>query len=509
MPDDGILIGFDLGTTSAKGAAFDLRGRLLATAQAGYGIERPQPGFAEQDPAEWWRAFLEVLDELGDTVDVQRVVAVGVCSQVNTHVFVDTDGRPVAPAIVWQDQRCAGVAARLDASLSADDKVRLWGGPFAVDASFLLSRCVWMSESSAAWPSVRWILSPKDYVNFRLTGEIATDVISPIGLVGRDHAYIEDVFALAPEARRLMPPLRPFTHPLGSVQAEEPGLPGGASVVVATMDAWANLYGSGVTLAGEGMEVAGTSEIIGVLSETARPVPGVVTFLPVDGLRLHAGPTQAGGDALRWFADVVGRSIPEVLRDAEGAEPGALGLVFLPHLMGERAPLWDSEARAVFFGLSSDHGRKELARSLLEGVAFSARHLLEEVERAAGRTAPALNCSGGGARSDLWCQIKADVLGRQLRRLDVLQSGVLGAALMAGAGVGVFRDLAEAAAEMVHVERCFDPDRGRGELYDALYDVYRELYPALRPSYARLSALRSREGGETQIDVDSTAEQER
>jgi xylulokinase len=490
MAADGLLLGFDVGTTAAKGGAFDEGGNLLALGQAQYAIDRPRPGHAEQDPEAWWAAVLQVLDQLGEAVDLARVRAIGVCSQVNTHVFVDRSGAPVCPAIVWQDQRCAEVAARVDGSLSDADRRRLWGGDFKVDASFLLARSLWMEEQGDAWPRVRWILSPKDFLNFKLSGEIATDVISPIGLVALDHRYNDAVFDLAPGSRDRMPPLLPFTAPLGTVRASETGLPRDAVVVVATMDAWGNLYGSGVTGAGEGMEVAGTSEIIGLLSDRCLPTTGVVSFLPVDGLYLHAGPTQAGGDALRWFAQVFELSIERALLEAERAEPGSLGLVFLPHLMGERAPVWNSDARGVFFGLSSDHRRGELARSVLEGVAYSARHLLDEVETAAERPAGALRASGGGARSDLWCQIKADVLERPLERLAVLESGVLGAGLMAGVGAGTFADLTQAAARMVHVERRFEPERDRSALYDELYRIYRDLYPRLLPSYSDLRAVR-------------------
>jgi xylulokinase len=491
MAADSILLGFDVGTTAAKGGAFDEEGNFVALGEAHYAIDRPRPGHAEQDPQAWWEAVLQVLDQLGATVDLARVRAVGVCSQVNTHVFVDESGDLVGPAIVWQDQRCAEIAARVDGSLSDEDRRRIWDGGFKVDASFLLCRSLWVEEQHADdWARVRWVLSPKDFLNFRLSGEIATDVISPIGLVDADHRYNESAFELAPASRSRMPPLRPFTDAVGTVQAKETGLPADAAVVVATMDAWANLYGSGATRPGQAMEVAGTSEIIGLLSDRRRPTAGVVSFLPVDGLYLHAGPTQAGGDALRWFAEVSGLSIEEALLEAERSEPGSLGLVFLPHLMGERAPLWNSDARGVFFGLSSDQRRGEIARSVLEGVAYSARHLLEEVEAAAERPAAALRTSGGGARSDLWCQIKADVLDRPLERVAVLQSGVLGASLMAGVGAGVFENLAEAADRMVHVERRFDPDPDRTVLYDELYRIYRDLYPRLLPSYSDLRAVR-------------------
>jgi xylulokinase len=475
MPAEELLIGFDVGTTAAKGGAFDLEGNLLALAERSYGIDRPRPGWAEQDPEEWWRAMLAVLGELRRDVDLDRTLGIGVCSQVNTHLFVDAAGVPVAPAIVWQDQRCAAVAAKL-----------------GCDASFLLARAAWFQEERPEeWRRVRWIFSPKDYLNLRLCGEVATDAISPIGLVGPDLSYNEEVFELVPGTRELMPPIRHFADALGTASAAEARLPREAVVAVATMDAWGNVFGSGVTEAGDAMEVAGTSEIIGVMSEQAHPVAGVVTFLPIDGLHLHAGPTQCGGDALRWFGDCHGIAIADALAAAGEAEPGSAGLVFTPYLMGERAPLWDADARGVFFGIGAEHRFSHFARAVLEGVAFSARHLLEAIEEAAARKAAALNSSGGGARSDLWCQIKADVLGRPLQRLRVLHSGVLGAALLAGRSAGVFPSLSDAAKTVVRVGDVFEPNEAVTEMYEQTYAVYRDLYPALKPTYAKLRGLRA------------------
>ncbi|MHB8620542.1 MAG: xylulokinase [Chloroflexota bacterium] len=491
MPLEPLLAGLDVGTSNAKGGVFDLAGHPLALASASYAISRPQPGWAEQDPEAWWRAVLAILGDLAGQVDLARVAAVGVCSQVNTHVFVDEAGQSLGPAITWQDQRCAGIAAAIDGSLAEADRVRLWGGPFTVDPSFLLPRVRWFKQHQPeAWPRVRWVLSPKDYINLRLTGHVATDPISPIGLVGTGRRYIDGVLDLVPECRPLMPPLRPFTHRLGSVSAAETGLPAETTAVVATMDAWGNLYGSGLIEPGQAMEVAGTSEIVGVLSAESHPARGVITFLPVDGLYLHAGPTQAGGDALRWLTQVLGRPLEETLAQAADAPAGSGGLVFLPYLMGERAPLWDAEARGVFFGLRADHAAGHLAMAVLEGVAFSARHLLEAIREAAGLRPPAVRSSGGGSRSDLWCQVKADVLGLPVHRLSVRDTGVLGAALMAGVGAGLFPSLPAAAAGMVHVERAFTPNPGHQPLYDDLYGLYRSLYPALKPAFSRLQSPR-------------------
>jgi len=257
--------------------------------------------------------------------------------------------------------------------------------------------------------------------------------------------------------------------------------------VVGTMDAWGSVYGSGVVEHGQAMEVAGTSEILGVLSRERHPTPGVVSFLAVDGLHLHAGPTQAGGAALAWFANLVRLPIAEILSLAAGAD--AQPVLFLPHLLGERAPLWDSDVRGCFLGVGSDHSLAQLCRAVLEGVAYSARNLLEELERAAGFEPLVLRASGGGSQSDLWCQIKADVLARPVARMGVRQSGCLGAALMAAAGAGLVTGLREAASQATQVERVFEPSVGRAP-YDELYAIYRDVYQALKPTHAALAELR-------------------
>jgi xylulokinase len=493
--DAAVLVGVDVGTTKAKGAAFDLGGRVLAAAQAPYPTHRPRPGWAEQDPDDWWRAALQVLGELRAATGLGGVRAIGVCSQVNTHVFVDRDGRALAPAVTWQDQRCADVAARLDAGLSAPDREAIWGGPFTIDASYLPARAAWLAEARPdAWERTAWVLSPKDHVNLRLTGVAASDPISSIGLAGADGAYLPGLERLVPGLGERLPPLRGFAAPLGAVTAAEAGLPDGCVAAVGTMDAWGNVYGSGLTRAGRGLEVAGTSEIVGVLAAGGPGAPGVVSFPPVDGLRLHAGPTQAGGDALRWLADAHDRPPAAVLADAAAAPPGAGGLVFLPHLAGERAPLWNAAARGAWAGLSLDHDRRHLARAVLEGVACSARHLLEAVTAAAGVAVPGLILSGGAAASDLWCQIKADVLGLPLHRTRVLDTGVLGAALMGGVAAGLLPDLRTAADALVHHERTFEPDPARRAAYDELYAIYRDLQAASAPGWDALAAWRGRHG---------------
>ncbi len=491
-----VALGVDVGTTTVKvgvlplDAAGAAAGRM-ETADAPYPMRRPGPGLAEQDPSDWLEALGRAWAELSARVGPTSVRSIGVCSQVNTHVLVGADLRPLTPAITWQDLRAAPDAARLDAAV-ADRRDALWGGPFTIDASFSLSRVAWLRRVDPdAAGRARWIVSPKDLVVAALTGEVVTDPISPIGIVGPDESYLGAVLDLVPGAAELVPPLAPFDAPAGATRPGGPcGLPPGVPVAVGTMDAWGAVYGSGLVVPGRAMQVSGTSEIIGVASDRTLPTRGVISFPPVRGLHVHAGPTQAGGDALGWASRALGRSVDAVLADAADALRDPQPVIFLPHLAGERAPVWNAHARGVFLGITTATERRHLALAVLEGVAFAARHLLGECESAADRPVRELRLSGGASRSTTWNTIKANVHGRPLAQLATRDSGVLGAALMGLVAAGEERDIASAAEARVAVAANVEPDADPGVLarLDTLYGVYRDAYRALEPLFPRLAA---------------------
>lgn len=486
-----VLLGVDLGTTAVKAGLFDLDGQLLGQASRLYPTCRPRPGWVEQDPDEWWRALEDVVSEVLAKAGVDRVDAMGICSQANTHVFADADGRSLLPAIVWQDQRASSFAMDIDSRIDDENRTRIWRAPVHVDGSSALARLSWCAhEHRHVFENTRWLLSPKDYCNAQLTGDIACDPITSIGLVSAAGSYLSDALALVPGASERLPPLRGMTEVLDETYRPLGDLRPGVPLVEGSMDAWASRYGSGVTSIGQGMEVAGTSEILGMLSDVSGDPVGVVAFPPLDGRWFYAGPTQAGGDALRWWASQRGTDVDHLVSEAARCPLGSGGLVFLPHLMGERAPMWDADARGSFVGLSTDHGRAHLARAVMEGVAYSARHLLEALEAAAAMRCGVLRASGGGAVSDEWCQMKSDVFGLPLERVAVRSSGILGAAVLAGVGVGLLDDVDADAARMAVVERRFDPDPDAHSRYLELYDCYRSLQSALQPSWRVLARFR-------------------
>jgi xylulokinase len=421
------------------------------------------------------------------------VASIGVVSQVNTHLLVDSDLRPLGPAIVWQDQRCADIARDFDGRFDAAAKTRLWGSPVTLDASLLPARAAWFAaHTPQEWAAARWVLSPKDYINARLTGRVATDGLASVRLVdGTGTAYLEDVVALVDGLAGRLPPLYDPAHSLGPVDHNSVRCPG-AGVVVGTMDAFGSVFGSGLPVPGRAMVSCGTSLVVaGSSAGVHGRAAGVVAFPPVSGTYVHAGPTQAGGDALRWWSQTAGVRVEDVLSEAELSSVGSSGVVFTPHLAGERAPLWDAAVRGTFLGLGSDTTRADMSRAVLEGVAMSARQVLMAVETAGGRPLESVRFCGGGARSDLWARIHADVLRRPVEQLAVRDAGVMGAAQLGAVGAGIYPDIGSASEGTVRTVRVVEPDVHAAEVLEPLFDVYAASYTALREVHERLRTWRS------------------
>jgi xylulokinase len=479
-----MLIGIDVGTTAVKAALFGENGAVLKRFTERYPTHRPAPGHAEQDAEDWLRLVIAALANLGDGLRPDAIAAIGLCSQVNTHIFADADGNPLAPAMTWQDGRCAAEAAALDAQVTAEEKLSWWGAPLPIDASHVLARMAFMARHHREiWAKARWVLAPKDFCLLRLTGKTATDPMTAFGLVDSKLKLVQRLLELVTGSAERLPPLAPFTHVVGTIRD---GFPcAGVPMVTGAMDAWSGLFGAGVSREGDALYLSGTSEILGIVSKKKAPTPGVIAFPECEGIVLHAGPTQSGGASIEWLSRLLAKSPAELSRLAAGAS--ARYPLFLPHLEGERAPLWDITSRGAFAGLTSSMAAPELARAVFEGVAYSARLLLESLEASACHRPDIINHSGGGSASDPWCQIRADVLGRPIRRTAMKDAGVLGAAMMAGVGAGLFPSLHEAAKSLVATDRIFEPDAREHERHEARFARYRQLYQQLAPLHAALA----------------------
>jgi len=486
------LIGIDIGTTAVKAALTGLAGQRLAGYAAPYPTARPAPGHVEQDPADWMAHVMAALAQFAQHPAAGRVAAIGITSQVNTHVFCDSALAPLAPALVWQDGRAAGAGAALDARISPAAKTAALGAPIPIDASHALARMAWMAQTHPVlWAATAHVLLPKDYAIAQLTGVVAGDPLSAVGLTGPDHRYAPAILALLDGAADRLPALH---DPLAVVGQMRAGPFAGVAVVAGTMDAWAAMFGVGVAQDGQAMALSGTSEVMGLIAAHHTPTAGVITFAPWRGITLHAAPTQSGGAALDWLGTLLGQSPATLAASVAAARIRPDTPLFLPHLEGERAPLWDSSARGVFAGLAGATGPADMVLAVMEGVAFSSRLALEALEQAAGRHPGELRAGGGGTRADIWCQIRADALGRDLLRMQAPDAGAIGALVMAGAGAGLMPDLASAARALVLPDRRFTPRPAAARLAARRYALWKDLYAGVTPVNAGLKALRDRSG---------------
>jgi xylulokinase len=484
------LIGIDIGTTAVKARLSALDGERLDAVAWTYPTVRGPGTLVEQDAEEWWRLVVAALDRLagaaaGAGVGVR---AIGITSQVNTHVFCGPDLVPLIPAIGWADGRAAGQGAALEARISPEARIAALGAPIPIDASHALSRMAWLAEERPdLWARTAHVMAPKDWIIARLTGALGADAIASVGLCGPDLAYAAPVLALVPGAGRVLPPLQDPLQ-IAGVVAEGPFR--GVPVARGTMDAWASLFGTGVARDGQALHLSGTSEVLGIIAPLARPTPGVISFPPWRGITLHAGPTQAGGAALDWVGRLTGLGTPGAAQAAAGARLRADSPLFLPHLAGERAPFWDPLARGTFAGLTGADGPGDLALAVMEGVAFQSRAVMERLEQAAGLRPAVILGGGGGMAADLWCGLRAAAHGRPLQRMQAADAGAAGAVVMAGVAAGLLADLAAAATRLVRADRRFDPAPEDIALADRRYLLWQALYAQMGPVNAGLADLR-------------------
>ena len=509
--DKHLFLGLDLGTSAVKAGLFDAEGNLLRRARRAYPLYTPHPGWVEQEPEEWWAAACDALQEVLAGGDAGRVAAVGLSGQAPSQVLVAADGTPLGRAIVWSDRRAVAEAAWL-AERVTPEQARAWTGcAFITGVSQPPARLLWLkAHRPDDWARCAAVVQPKDFVAHRLTGRAATDVnsafylfnhLSPLsmgkGQVGSGTGqYAADLLILLGVEPEKMPPVLEPTGVAGHVTPEAASVTGlrtGTPVVTGTIDAWCDIIGCGGIAPGCAVDVAGTSEVVALVTEQPVDGEGVFGALLAEGCYWVGGPMQAGGAVLAWMARCFyGQERPDLgLLEAEASAvtAGAEGLLFLPYLQGERAPVWDPTARGAFVGLTSRHTRATCARAAYEGVAFAVRDLLERCRAAAGIAPKVLRVSGGGSASAFWNQVKADVTGLPVQRVAVPDAACLGAALLAAIGVGFFQDLDEAAGAMVRVGDIFDPIPAHVSRYDELFAAWRQLYPALHSIFSRLDDL--------------------
>lgn len=503
-----LLVGIDIGTTSTKAVLVDQQGNLLGEASQEYRTHYPQPNWAEQDPEDWWRATCAVLPQLFATTGrtPAEVAGLGISCQAPTMAAVDRTGQPLYPAMIWLDRRSEAQCSWLRAHVGEETISQVNGG--RVDPYYLAPKLLWFkTQEPTLYRQTHQVVQANAYVVHKLTGVFAMDTshgpITSLFDSRREHwsAALVQQTELDPAK---LPPVQPCGAVVGAVTraaAAATGLAPGTPVIAGMTDGTAAGIEAGLVNVGDAVEMTGQSTVLLIGSD--RPYAGrdlIPLGHAIPGRFLVIGALVASGGALRWFRDQLGDSERqeaarlgvdafELLSRAAGSSPpGANRLLFLPYMYGERSPIWDSDARGVFLGLSLATQKADLVRAIMEGAAYGLRHNMT-VAAQAGFVAQRLACVGGGARSAVWNQIKADVLNRPITLPQAATGAPMGDAIVAAAGVGLYPSIEAAVATMVKPGAGYQPQPEWAARYDALYEIYVGLYPALKESFRVLAAV--------------------
>ena len=491
------VAGIDVSTTATKTVLVDRAGHVAAIGSAEYGFDTPRPLWSEQDPALWWNgaqlAIRQALDGAGASGG--EVVGVGLTGQMHGAVLLDSAGDVLRPAILWNDQRTTAECDVIRDALGLERLIRITGNDALT--GFTAPKLVWVQHHEpAVWQRVAHVLLPKDYVRLQLTGDYAIDKADGAGTLLFDLAAREwsaEVLAALAIERSLLPPT--FEGPavagtLSQAGAESTGLRAGTPVVAGGGDQAANGVGVGAVAPGTVALSLGTSGV--VFAPTERPLyephGRVHAFCHAVPGRWHMMSVMlSAAGSLRWFRDAIapGDDFATLVAGAASLPAGSEGLWFLPYLSGERSPYPDPRARGAFVGLTLRHDRRHLTRAVLEGVAFGLRDGLDLMLEAGIPAPTQIRASGGGTASQLWRQILADVLGAEIATVSTTEGAAYGAAILAAVGTGWYGSVDEATAAVVTATPSASPGANRAAYADA-HATYRELYPALAPTFHRL-----------------------
>ncbi len=487
------IVAHDLGTSGDKASLHHADGRLIAAHTARYAVDFGSGGKAEQDPDDWWRGVCEatraLLSETGtDPGDVAAVVMSG---QMMGATLVDERDEAIRPALIWADTRAQAETQRLIEAVGAERGYDLLG--HRLDPTCSLPKMMWLREHEPeAWARTSCVLQAKDYVTLRLTGRRCIDPSDASGTNAYDqHAgdWSDEILATAGIERDVLPEILPSASVAGGVTrvaSEHSGLGEGTPVVVGGADGCTSALGVGLVGADSGAAVTlGTSAWISAAAD--RPVRDprqrIIAFdHVVPGRFVPLGAMQSAGASLQWLASVVGVAGDQVgplVEEAGMAKAAEDGLFFLPYLLGERAPIWDVNVRGSFVGIEHHHTQAQLARAVLEGVAFNLYGVFEAMSESV-RPIESIDAVGGGAKGDVWLQLMADTWGVPIRRRTIVdEANSLGAAIIGAVAVGLVDDWS-AARELSEVEAVFEPDDAGHERAIAGYRRFIDLYERLR-----------------------------
>ncbi len=501
------ILAIDTGSSSSKLALFDTQGTLTALVRKAGKVmaEEKHNAVREYDPLLWWESTAQGMQELLQTSKVHpsQILAVGLSGQIGTHILIDQHHRTLMSAISWQDGRAADEARWLMEHYgSLDESLGMHLPP---GTAWPIPRLLWLKKHMPQlFEKPFTLLQTKDYLALKLTGELKTDVLSLRGLVHPlkktlDPLVSHTILGIGDLIDRL-PPFQQATDVLGSITeeaAQATGLLAGTPVITGCGDFHASLVGTGIVDGSHAFNITGTSDHIGLLvpqgdKQAYDPRLGRYPSV-VEGWDIWYGATSAGGGSLQWFLDSFGTReknqtikayIEGMLKEIEGPS----GMLYLPYLNGERAPLWDAQARGTFFGFSAAHTKAHFLKAVLEGVCFSLKDCYAIMEEK-HPVLPRIRVSGAAGADHLWNQMKADILQTELQGMECQETSSLGAAMLAAVGIGAYSTIQEAAEAMVRTTTLYTPRKMQA--YETMFTLYRNLYESLKPRFEELAQLRS------------------
>jgi len=500
-----VYLGIDIGTSGTKTLAVQEDGEILASATYEYPVSTPYPGWSEQNPEDWWQAAVQGVRTVLDVgkISPDSVRGIGLSGQMHGSVFLNRDQQVIRPALLWNDQRTARECEEIETRAGGRAAlIELVANPALT--GFTAPKILWLrTHEPHHYEQLKQVLLPKDYVRFRLTGEYATEVSDASGTLLLDvrHRCWSRVLL---EKLDIDPAWLPQVYESEEISgkmissiARQLGLPAGIPVVGGGGDQAAGAVGNGIVSRGVISATMGTSGVVFAHSDEVQidPAGRVHTFCHAVRGKWHVmGCVLAAGGSLQWYRNQLGESEqataramgidPYTLLTAEAAMApiGSEGLFFLPYLTGERSPHNDPDARGAWIGLSWRHGRAHLVRSVLEGATFAMRDCLDVV-RALHIPVEEIRVSGGGARSEFWRQLQADIYGQPVATINASEGPAYGVALLAATGTGVYSSIEEACQATISLASQTPPHTAAQARYQQAYPIYQQLYRALKPEF--------------------------
>ncbi len=506
-----VYLGIDVGTSGTKTLAMREDGKILATVTIEYPLSSPKPGWSEQNPSDWWNATVKSVPKVLKKGKIKpgNVAGIGLSGQMHGSVFLDKKHQVIRPAILWNDQRTAEECEQIESAAGGRSKlIRMVANPALT--GFTAPKILWLKNNEPRnYEKTVQVLLPKDYIRFLLTNEFATEVSDASGTLLLDvkkRKWSTKLLNLLELDKSILPKVyesEDVTGVLTKQAAKKMGLPEGVPVVGGAGDQAAGAVGNGIVKRGVISATMGTSGVVFAHSDEVQidPQGRVHTFCHAVRGKWHVmGVVLSAGGSLQWYRNQLAeREVTAakkkkidpyelITEQASQAPAGSEGLFFLPYLTGERTPHADPDARASWIGLSLRHGRNHMIRSVMEGSTYAMRDCLEIIKEMEIPVRE-IRLSGGGARSEFWKQMQADIYGQKVSVTNAEEGPAYGVALLAAAGTGAYKNVVEACTATISNISSTPANRKNKSLYNRYYPEYQRLYQSLKEDYKIISGL--------------------